>query len=236
MKNLLFAISIFSFTLAHTQTVDEIIQNYSNAMGGLENFNKLKSLKLTGTVTSQGLDLPMTVHIINNKAMRTDVDVMGQKIVNCYKEGKGWKINPFAGAANATDVTGTELSDFKSQSMLASQLMDYKARGHQVELAGDEDVEGIKTNKIKLTSKDDGKVTTYFISKENNMLVKSISTREIQGQEFEIETFFSNYKDFNGFKFAMTRTQKVEGEVFQEVNYDGVELNVAIDEKMFEKG
>ena len=235
MKKILFAVLSLMFISAQAQTVDEVIQKYSTAMGGLDAFNKVKTLKMAGNVSVQGMDLPLTVEIINGRAMRNDVSVMGQSITNSFKDGKGWKINPLAGVSSATDVTGTELNDFRIQSMMANPLMDYKARGHQVELLGQEDVEGVKTYKIKLTSKDDGKVTTYFISTADNMLIKSVSTREMQGQEFEVETFFSDVKDFNGLKFAMTRTQKTEGQVFQEIKYTSIELNVPIDEKIFDK-
>jgi len=127
------------------------------------------------------------------------------------------------------------LIDFKSQSMIASQLMDYKARGHKVELQGQEDVEAIKTYKIKLTNKDDNKVTTYFISVADNTIIKSVSTRQIQGQEIEIETFYSDIKDFNGLKFPMLRTQKMQGQVFQEIKIANIEFNVPVDEKIFNK-
>ena len=220
---------------AFSQTVDDIIQKYANTMGGLSAFNAIKTLKMTGTVTTQGMDLPLTVQIINGRATRNDVEAMGQAIVNAYKDGKGWKINPFAGVATATDMTKEELIDFKTQSMLANNLMDYKARGHKVELLGQEDVEGIKTYKIKLTAKEDGKITTYYISTSDNMMVKATAMRNIQGQDVEIENFFSNIKEFNGVKFAMTRTQKMNGQVFQEITYNTIEIDVPIDEKIFDR-
>ena len=235
MKKILFAILSFAFISANAQTVDDVIQKYTAAMGGLSAFNAVKTAKMTGNVTVQGMDLPITYLIINGRAMRNDVSVMGQSVTNSYKDGKGWKINPLAGIATATDVTGPELNEFKTQSMLATQLMDYKARGHQVELQGQEDVEAVKCYKIKLTNKDDGKVTTYFISVSDNMPIKSISSREIQGQDMDIETYYSDFKDFNGLKFAMARTQKIEGETFQEIKFTTVELNVLIDEKAFDK-
>jgi hypothetical protein len=235
MKKILFAILSFAFVSAHAQTADDIIQKYTKATGGLASFNAIKTMKMTGTVTTQGMDLPLTVQIINGRAVRNDVEAMGQAVVNSYKDGKGWKINPFAGAPSATDMTPEELIDFKSQSMIANQLMDYKARGHKVELLGQEDVEGIKTYKIKLTNKDDNKVTTYFISVADNTLVKSIGTRQIQGQDMDIETFLSDIKDFNGLKFPMTRSQKIQGQVFQEIKVTSIEFNVPIDEKVFDK-
>lgn len=235
MKKILPAILSLAFITSYAQNADEVIQKYAKAMGGLTAFNAVKTLRMTGTVKVQGMELPITVQIINGKAVRTDVDAMGQMVIKSYKDGKGWKIDPFAGAATATDMTNEELIESKGQSMIASQLMDYKARGHKVELQGQEDVDGIKCYKIKLTNKDDNKVTTYFISLADNMLIKSVITRDIQGQEMEVENYASDLKEFNGIKFPMTRTQKVQGQVFQEVKMTSVEFNIPIDEKVFEK-
>jgi hypothetical protein len=225
----------FAFVSTNAQTTDDIIQKYSKAIGGLAAFNAIKTMKTTGTITTQGVDLALTSQIVNGKAVRTDVQAMGQSVINSYKDGKGWKINPFAGVTTVTDMTPEELIDFKSQSMIASQLIDYKARGHKVELQGQEDVEGVKTYKIKLTNKDDNKVTTYFISVTDNTMIKSISTRQVQGQDIEIETFYSDIKDFNGLKFPMVRIQKMQGQVFQEIKIATIEFNVPVDEKIFDK-
>jgi len=235
MKKLIFSILTLAFVSANAQTTDDIIQKYSKAMGGLAAFNAIKTMKTTGTFTTQGVDLALTSQIINGKAIRNDVQAMGQTVINSYKDGKGWKINPLAGITTVTDMTPEELIDFKSQSMIASQLMDYKLRGHKVELQGQEDVEGIKTYKIKLTNKDDNKVTTYFISVTDNTIIKSVSTRQLQGQDIEIETFYSDIKDFNGLKFPMLRIQKMQGQVFQQIKIATIEFNVPIDEKIFDK-
>jgi hypothetical protein len=234
MKKLLFVVFSLAMVSAHAQSADEVIQKYTNNMGGLDAFNKITSAKMTGTVTSQGMDLPLTTQIINGKAMRTDVEIMGSSVTNCYNNGKGWKINPFAGAPSATEVTGNELLEFKAQSMLANQLMDYKARGHQVELQGQEEVEGTKTYKIKLTNKDDGKVYTYFISTDGYQLIKSVGSRQMQGQEMEIETYYSDTKEFGAVKFTMSRSQKINGQEFQVIKFEKIELNVPVDEKIFD--
>src|SRR5690349_6879570 len=180
MKKLFFALLGLAFVSANAQTADEVIQKYAANLGGLEAFNKVKTAKITATYTAQGNDLPMTIQIINGKAARTDVQVeaMNTSIIRCYKDGKAWTQNQFAGTPSPTEVTGADLATYKSQSMMASGLMDYKARGHQVELAGQEDVEGIKTYKIKLTSKDDGKLTNYYISTKDYTLIKSDADQE----------------------------------------------------------
>jgi len=234
MKKLL--VALFSMTLfsAQAQTADDIIQKYTTNMGGLEAFNKISTLKMTGTVSTQGMDLPITVQIVNGKGMRSDVEVMGQTISNGYGNGTGWKINPMQGATTAAKVTGSELNDLKTQSMLASQLMDYKARGHAVELLGEETVDGVKASRIKLTNKDDGKITTYYISTKDNVLIKSVGTKEVQGQQTEITSVYSDLKEFGGVKFFMTRSMQMNGEEFQAIVFNKIELNVPVDEKIFE--
>ncbi len=233
MKRFFLALLSFVTLAASAQTADEVIQKYSTAMGGLDAFNKVTSIKMTGNVTAQGMLLPLTTQMINNKAVRTDVEVSGQQIVNVYNNGTGWKINPSAGAESATELAGQELIDAKAQASLVNHLMDYKSRGHKVELAGEETVDGVKCHKLKLVNKDDGKTTTYFISTSNYMMLKSVGMRDMQGQEMEVETFYSDIKEVGGLKFAMLRSQKVQGQVFLEIKLEKIELNVPIDESIF---
>ena len=235
MKTLFFALLGFVVVSASAQTVEEVIQKYSARLGGLDAFNKITTAKMTGTYTIQGTDLPLTVQVVNGKAARTDVEAMGTQIINVYNNGKAWKQNAFGGAPTPTEVTApAELNELKIQSTLAPVLMNYKALGHKVELLGQEDVEGIKAYKLKLTFKEDGKVTTYYISANDYTLIKTESDRDMMGQTVKVESFYSDLKEFNGIKFFMTRSQKMNGEVFQTTKIETVELNVPVDEKIFD--
>lgn len=235
MKNIFVAIFCMAMISANAQTADDVVQKYTANMGGLDAFNKIKSVKMTGNVSTQGMDLPITIQIVNGKGMRSDVEVeaMNQTISNGYVDGVGWRINPLQGSATAVKVSGSDLNDLKAQSSLASQLMDYKARGHKIELAGEETVDGKPAYKIKLTNKDDGKLTTYFIGKTDNVLIKSVSTKDVQGQATEISTFYSDLKEFAGAKFFLTRSMQMNGQEFQAITFTSVEPNVTIDEKLF---
>lgn len=235
MKKLFFALLSFAFLSAGAQTVDEVIQKYAANLGGLDAFNKIKTAKMTGNVTSQGNDLNLTIQVVNGKAVRSDVEVMGNQIVSAYKDGKGWAQNPFSGSTAASDIPAPQLAELKNQSMLAPALMDYKSRGHQVELLGQEDVNGAKTFKIKLTGKEDGKVTTYYINATDYYLVKSVSDREMMGQTLSVESWYSDIKEINGVKFFMTVLQKVDGEEFASIKFTNVELDGAVDEKIFDR-
>lgn len=235
MKKLLLSLLSFAFISVHAQTVDDVIKKYSDALGGLDAFNKVKTVKMTGTISQQGAEIPFTTEIVNGKSMRVDAEFSGQAIVNVYHEGKGWKINPFAGVTTATDVTGSELNDFKAQASIANNLMDYKSRGHKVELMGEEIINGIKTHKIKLTAAEDSRITYFYINSTDYLLAKSVTTRDFGGQTAEVETFYKDMKDFAGLKFSMTRTQEVQGQEFMSITMSNVELNVTVDDKIFQK-
>lgn len=235
MKKLMIAVLSLISASAFSQTADEIVQKYSAAIGGLDGFNKLTSAKMTGTVEIQGLSLPLTLQVLNNKGFRMDVDAMGQQVVTVFYNNEGWKLNPFEGAETATDLSENELKEFKSQATLANPLVDYKSRGHKVELIGQEKVEGVGCYHLKLTAKEDGKVTDYYIGSADYLVIKTVSKKSIQGADTDVETWYSNYKVFNGLTFAMTKTIKVNGNVTQEVNYTNIELNVAVDESIFKK-
>jgi hypothetical protein len=242
MKKYFFALAALAVLKANAQSnanmkslsADEVVQKYTAAMGGLDNYNKIKTVKFSGTVTAQGYDLPVSMQVINGHAVRTDVDVMGQQIVSSYKDGKGWKINPFQGAATATDATADELSEFKNQSSLASPLMDYKKRGYTIESQGQESVDGKNAYKLKLTT-DDKKETIYYIDASTFLPIKSTMTRDLNGAPTTVEWYYNDFKDFNGVKIAMSRTQKANGQVFQDIKLDKVEVDSQIDEKIFDK-
>lgn len=234
MKKWLFALLSFVFLSAHGQTSEDVIRKYAANLGSTEAFDSIKTAKMTGTATAQGNNFPLTIQIINGKAVRTDIEVMGQQLINAYKEGKGWKQNAFAGAPTPTEVTGAELDELKQQSMIAPPLMHYADRGDQVELQGQEDVDGKKTFKIKMTSKVDSSVTYFYIDAADYMLIKSTADRKIMGQTMTVESWYSDLKAFGNVKFYMTRIQKVNGQEIQTIKLDSVELNVPVDESIFD--
>ena len=112
--------------------------------------------------------------------------------------------------------------------------MDYKARNNKVELKGQEDVSGVKAYKIQLTD-NNNKETTYYIDPTTFLAVKVVGKRDVMGQDTEIETYLSDAKEFGGVKFNTSILQKIGGQTFQEIHLNKFEVNVPVDEKIFDK-
>ena len=77
MKKILTIALLLGTISLNAQTVEEVINEYSTRMGGLEKYKSIQTIKMTGNVAVQGMELPITVQVINGKGVPTDVEVMG---------------------------------------------------------------------------------------------------------------------------------------------------------------
>lgn len=66
---------------------------------------------------------------------------------------KGWNFLPFQGQATPAELTADQVKASQSQLDIQGPLLNYKEKGSQVELAGQEKVDGKDAYKIKLTNK-----------------------------------------------------------------------------------
>jgi hypothetical protein len=111
---------------------------------------------------------------------------------------------PVQGQTNVEPMTEEMVKKGADELDTQGALVDYKEKGHALEYLGKEDVEGTECHKLKLTLKG-GKVTTYFIDPASFLLLKSTAKQEVNGQEMEMTTGYSNYQKLpEGISMPMT--------------------------------
>ena len=217
---------------ASAQTVDELIKKNLDAKGGVQKLKALKSVKATGKITQQGLDIPIVILQRRPGLTRMDITFQGKSAVQAYDGATGWKIDPFQGTSEPEKMAGDDLKDVQEQSDLDGPLVDYKEKGHTVELIGKEDVEGTPAYKIKLTLKN-GDVRNIFFDAENYLEMKVNLKRKTPGGEIEIDQFVGNYKPVNGLLFPFSIETKIKGQVVSQITLDKIETDVAIEDSLF---
>ena len=232
MRNLLifglFIIALVMVQFAHAQTADDVIDKYISALGGKEKLSTLNSARLQGNINIQGTDVSLTITKLNNVGIRTDIEVMGTSNYQIVTAAKGVSFMPVQGMSAPTDMTDDQFKPSQTQLDIQSPLLNYKDKGNAVELLGTEKIDGEDNYKLKVTFKN-GVISNYFIGSKNSRLNKSTGKRMINGEEMEIETTFSNYKqNADGFWFAYT-VVSTQGET----NYDKIETNIKVDETIF---
>lgn len=230
LKNLaLAATAMISLQAAQAQTADDVVNKYIEAMGGKEKLLSLKSVKMTGSLSVQGMEVGVTITILDDKGSRTDISVPGMgEGYQIFTPEKGWGFMPFQGQAAPEEMPEDRVKSSQAQLDLQSGLLDYKAKGHSVELLGKETVDGAECYKLKFTQKS-GKVVTYYIDAKNYYRIKSVSTANINGEETEMETTYSDFKKTpEGYVFAYSQSTP-NGPI----SFSSIEVNKPVDESIF---
>src|SRR5947209_6610963 len=91
-------------SILKAQNADEIIGKHIEAMGGTDNWNKINTMKLTGSVSANGMELGMTQTVVNDKGMRADINAMGMNGYTIVTPGEGWMYMPFQPGAKVTPL------------------------------------------------------------------------------------------------------------------------------------
>ena len=229
----LFVVAALSLATVKAQTADEIVNKHIEAIGGLENWEKVNSIVLTGTMSVQGMSLDVITTVLHNKGSRQDINAMGMNNYQILTPTAGWSFFPIQGQQAPEAMTADDVKEGQTDLDAQGSLIDYKAKGHTVELIGKEDVDGTECFKLKLALKT-GKTETYFIDPKTYYIVKLVSIKKANGQEAEVSTGLSNYQKLpEGIVVAMSVSVPFGPGVNFDYIISKVEVNKAIDEAIF---
>ncbi len=214
---------------ASAQTVDEIIAKNIEARGGKAKIQAVKSAVFVGKMTAQGMEAPITLKWERPNKVRMEFTLQGMTGIQAYDGETGWMVMPFLGKKDPEKMTADDLKDIQDMAdLFDGPLMDYAAKGHQVELIGKESVEGTEAYKLKLTRKT-GDVSMVYIDAEAFLEIKSVGTRKTPQGELEIESAQGDFKEIDGLLFPMSMESKPKGApAGQTITVEKVELNAAV--------
>lgn len=239
MKPRFLSITLLLFLLpaAPAQTADEIVKRTLDARGGVEKIKAVQSERISGHVSfTQGTEGTFVVELKRPMKMHVEISVEGQKFIRVY-DGKssGWAINPFAESKDVQPLPPEELKNISDESDFDGPLVDYKAKGNQIELVGKEKLDDKPVYRLKLTNKN-GDVRFYFIDASSFLLLKWDGVRKTGDQEIPWESFFSDFREVEGLKYPFRIDQGSPGtEIKQTLNAEKIEINPRIDDSRFSK-
>lgn len=221
-------------SVSFSQTVDDIIDKYIAAIGGLDKINSIQTVKITAKTTRRDVDVPLIEYIKKPDKVRTEITMQGQTMIRAYDGSIGWAISPFRGNKDAEKMNSEETNGMKIMAQFEGPLVNYKDKGSTVELLGKEDYEGTGVYKIKLTTKD-GDIRTFYIDENTYLLLKEDGKRTIMEKEINIERVYGDYRSEDGYIMAHSIESRAGGERggSQKVLVEKVEFNIPIDDSIF---
>jgi hypothetical protein len=228
IKTLVLSCFVLGFTTTKAQTADEIIARHIDAIGGEDNWAKIKTLRMEGKMTAQGAEVKITRTQVDKKGVRTDISVMGMNGYMIITETEGWNYMPFGGMTKPEPMTADDVKSSQDELSIQNDFLTYKEMGKKVEYLGKEDYDGTECHKLKITDKD-GQETTFFLDPETFYIIKQSIKVIADGKENNTVMTFSNYKKLDsGIVYPMTF-----GGDWGNTEVTNVEINTKIDDSIF---
>lgn len=208
-------------------TVDDIINNYAEALGGMEKVNSIQDYtqKLSGEM--QGMKLEMVNQYKAPNKQRNETTVMGMT-----------QLEVFNGETGRQEAMGQnapfEGKDLEDKKIVADNYFELKTDKYNIqkELTGIDKVNGKEAYVVKFTFPSGTEKTTYF-DKESGLLTKTTSMIETPQGNFEQSAVFKDYKEVDGYIFPHTIEMSVGPQSFK-LNVESIEVNTGLEDSVFE--
>lgn len=231
---LLAAAALLVPTGSSAQTVDEIVARYVAARGGREALQAVKTLRMTGrAVAGSGREAIVRREIARPGRIRTEFEFQGTTGVYVWDGSKGWQVSPLDGRFEPEPLSEEAAALSAEQADFEGPLVDWKAKGHRIELVGSATLPGGKAHELKVTLKS-GVVRRVFVDATSGLMVKTESTRRLRGHDTTFEATYGDYRETGGVRFprsieigARDRPQRLRISVLN------VELNPKLDDARF---
>ena len=232
MKNLNRSLTLlilsFASLLLSSQNLEEIVKKHVEAIGGKDNWNKVKSLKMETTIKANGAEIKTTIYQVDKKAMRQNIALMGMEGYSILTNKEGWNYMPFQGQTKPEAMTADEVKKAQDGLSLQDKFINYKELNKKLEFVGKDDVDGTECLKLKMIDKDSSE-TTFFIDPSNYYIIKETRKMKMDGKEIENSTTYGNYKKMaEGIVYAYS----INGD-WGEMEVTGLTINPVIDEALF---
>jgi len=161
------------------------------------------------TRPAEEVQLPFLMELKRPGKMRMELQFNGQTAVQVYDGANGWKLRPFLNRLVVEPYTAEEKKMSSLPADVDGYLVDYAAKGTQIELVGREKVEDRDTYKLKLTMKN-GQAIHDWIDAQTFLEAKvEGQPRRLDGVYHPVEVYYRDYRPVSGLQIAHILETKV---------------------------
>jgi outer membrane lipoprotein-sorting protein len=231
---ILAAVALLAPPAVAALTVDEIVARHVAARGGREALAAVRAVRMTGRATAgPGRQAIVRREIARPGRIRTELEFQGTTGVWAWDGSAGWRVSPLDGGLEPEALPADEAASLAEQADLEGPLVDWKAKGHAVEVVGQEPLPGGPAHRLKVTLKS-GAPRTVWVDAGTGLVVRTESTRRLRGRDVVLETAFGDYQKTAGVAFARSIETGVAGRPRRlRVVVETVEVNPALDDTRF---
>ena len=214
------------------ENVETIIAKHIKAHGGLEKWNKVETLKITGRFTGFSIEKDYMAYKTRTGEYYADLQLGKHKVIEAFDGKTGWTIDPWLELNYARRINSSEENVFAQKAEFTTPFFNYKEKGHQVEFVGKEKCEGLDVFVLKLT-RNNGKIEKWYLDAKTFLEYKCESRWVDFTSELPSEVYFDDFRTVEGLviPFFVERTFWQRDRVLEVKN---IEINPDFDRNLIE--
>ena len=214
--------------------VDEILEAHFQAVGGIEKLSEIKTAKRTGSRTLSGVlgNLEGSVEeavVVGKKSYsRSDLGVAAK--TTGWNGKTGWK----SSAQGLVDLEGDDLAFAKAAMYLDPSHSVYEQfRSSALMQGSDKTIKGKECVTLTIA----GAPISYYVDKESQHIVGiEITTNNPTMGEISIMIELGDYAEYSGVMLPNSSSINIaDGVITIDTTYETTEIDVELDEAIFEK-
>lgn len=214
------------------KTADEVIARYIKAIGGRDKIDAIKTVRATGKTTQGEMEIPMVIEMKRPGKIRIEITFQGMTGVQAYDGKTGWLVMPFMGRTDPEKMPPDFTKAIADQADFDGPLIDYKKKGHKIDLVGKDEEDGSEVYKLKVVKKN-GDTEYHFLDAEEFIPIKVKGKRKMQGTEIEFTVNLGDYKSVGGMLFAHSVQSGGGPAGGGSITFDKIEVNIDLPDKRF---
>jgi hypothetical protein len=225
------ALTLAAASTAGAQTLDDIVARHIEARGGYARLKAIGTIKITRTIATPFTDVKVVLYKKRPHLLRVEQTIAGQPMVpRAIGPAEAWDTikgkvvaRPPQAFAEGRDLDG----DFEGL------LIDWKAKGHVVELEGKEALPGGDAYKLKVTTKS-GATGHVYLDDRTYLDRRHVNLTGMRQAHVVVD--FAGWRDVDGVKFPfdITEERTSKAPVQTLVTYtEKIELDVPMDDSLF---
>jgi hypothetical protein len=221
-------------------TVDQVIEQNTKAMGGRAAIEAVKSIEVELHIVDPDFEVDGRYRAARPGRMRIDVLAHGKHVyTEAFDGDRGWQWKGKGAAIEEeyAEATAALRHGVELPGKLVG-LHELRQRGHQVDLAGRERIDGIDYYALRITM-NDGSATTLYVDARNWLITRRRDVRplhvDIDPTPTTIESRFSDFRKVGGvlFAFASTDTDLATRDVLETTTVRSITVNPQFDATIF---
>jgi hypothetical protein len=234
MFRLLPVLGLLLASCSSPETVDTIVAGHVAARGGKERIQALQSMRATGLATSSGGRVARVVREIKRPGrIRVEFTFQGLSSIYAHDGERGWQVAPLMGHFAPEPLPPETAAAAVDQLDIEGPLVDWRAKGHSVELVGRETIGGRETFKLEERLKG-GELRFDYIDAETHLLARTDVARTLGGRRVDLETTFADYRPVGGLVFPHLIESRAKGRPQSlRIVVETTELDPDLDEARF---